>query len=399
MSEVRSDGSGEVKHSPVRVLFLFGTRPEVIKIAPVARVMMENPLFDVVLCTTGQHRELVARNLEFFGLTARYNLNLMIPGQSLLSLAGNLLRTIEPVLDEASPDLVVVQGDTTSAMIGSLAAFMSGIPVAHLEAGLRTGRKDSPFPEELNRILIGDTASLHFAPTQQAVDNLHHEGITENVWLVGNTVIDALLLGLRSIESSGDEDYYRHFEEIDFSRRIVLVTAHRRESFGTPMIEICNALRSLVERNPSVEIVFPVHPNPEVRKVVDSILKEIPEVNLIEPLDYPHLIWLMSKSYIILTDSGGIQEEAPTLGKPVLVLREVSERMEGVDAGTALIVGTSGDNILHQAERLLNCSDEYDSMAKATNPYGDGTTSNMILKILAEWIKKERELQGHGAPR
>jgi UDP-N-acetylglucosamine 2-epimerase (non-hydrolysing) len=366
-----------------KVLLIFGTRPEAIKMAPLIKELEKyHDRFNVKVCVTAQHREMLDQVLEFFRIKSDYDLNLMKPNQSLFELTANLIRKLEEVLTDFKPDLIFVQGDTTSAFVGALAGFYNKVKIAHIEAGLRSNNKYSPFPEEINRALIGRLADYHFAPTEKAKENLLREGIKDNVWIVGNTVIDALLLGLQIIKDQGEEKYYNYFSFIDFSKKIILVTGHRRESFGKPFRNICFALRELANSFEDVEIVYPVHLNPNVRKPVNEILRGHPRIHLIEPLEYPYLIWLMSKSYLILTDSGGIQEEAPSLGKPVLVMRDVTERIEGIEAGTAKLVGTNKEKIISEAVELLKNQEEYNKMARAINPYGDGKASQRILNIL-----------------
>jgi len=370
-----------------KVLLIFGTRPEAIKMAPLIKEFRRYlDKFNVKVCVTAQHREMLDQVLNFFGIEPDYDLDLMKPNQSLFELTANLIKELEAVLKDFNPDLVLVQGDTTTAFVGALAGFYNKVRVAHIEAGLRSNDKYSPFPEEMNRVLIGKLANYHFAPTEKAKNNLFREGIKNNVWVVGNTVIDALFLGLQIIKEQGEEEYYRYFNFVDFSRKIILVTGHRRENFGKPFRNICFALKELADSFEDIEIVYPVHLNPNVRKPVNEILRGHPRVHLIDPLEYPYLIWLMSKSYLILTDSGGIQEEAPSLGKPVLVMREVTERIEGLEAGTAKLVGTNKEKIVSETSKLLENEKEYTKMAKAVNPYGDGTASRKILKILREHI-------------
>jgi len=365
-----------------KILFIFGTRPEAIKMAPLIKEFKNNNEFDVKVCVTAQHREMLDQVLNFFKIKPDYDLNLMKPNQSLFDITTNGLKGLEKVLDIEKPNLVFVQGDTTTAFVGALAGFYKKIKVAHIEAGLRSHNKYSPFPEEINRVLVGHIADYHFAPTERAKKNLYNEGIKKNVWVVGNTVIDALFLGLDIIKKEGKDKYYKFFEFVDFSKKIILVTSHRRESFGEPFRNICYALKELANKYDDVEIVYPVHLNPNVRKPVNQILSGHPRIHLIEPLSYPYLIWLMSKSYLILTDSGGVQEEAPSLGKPVLVMREVTERVEGIEAGTAKLVGSNKDKIIQGVKLLIENEKEYNKMAKASNPYGDGKASNRILEII-----------------
>jgi len=306
----------------------------------------------------------------------------MSPNQTLFDITARCLTGLKNVLEESTPDLVFVQGDTTSVMAGALAAFYMRIPVAHLEAGLRSGNKYSPFPEEINRIITGHIAEYHFAPTVGAARNLEREGIYKNVHVVGNTVIDALYLGLDIVRHNEDR-YSSFFSFLEFSKRIVIVTGHRRESFGAGFENICKAVAQIAYDYHDVQFVYPVHFNPNVREPVNRILKGINNIFVIEPLDYPYLIWLMEKCFFVLTDSGGIQEEAPALGKPVLVMRDVTERQEGVEAGTAKLIGTDFDGLVASMKELLENSDTYERMANAINPYGDGTTSKKIVGILS----------------
>lgn len=336
------------------------------------------------VCVTAQHRKMLDQTLDFFDFEPDYDLDIMKPGQSLFDVTANSLKGLEPVIDDSKPDLLFIQGDTTTVLAGALAGYYKRVKVAHLEAGLRSGNPFSPYPEEVNRKLAGHIASYHFAPTDRAVKNLSAEGIADNVWNVGNTVIDALFIGLDIIKKRGDDKFFKYFEYIDFSKRVILVTVHRRESFGYPFENICHALKGIAERNPDTEIVYPVHLNPNVQEPVNRILKRCNRIHLIEPLEYPYLIWLMNKSFLVLTDSGGIQEEAPSLGKPVLVMREVTERQEGVDAGTALLIGTEKEKILSETERLLNIRNHYETMARAINPYGDGNTSKRVVDIIRD---------------
>lgn len=367
-----------------QILCIYGTRPEAIKFAPLIRELRSRrDSFDVTVCVTGQHKEMLAQVIDFFGTEVDVDLALMRPNQTLSAFFSSALERIDEVLVRVEPDLVFVQGDTSTVLAGALAAYYRKIPTAHLEAGLRSGDLYSPWPEEANRKLAGGLCRFHFAPTRRAVQNLRGEGIIDNVWEVGNTVVDALFLGLDLIKERGAEVYARGVPQIVQGRRTVLVTAHRRESFGDPLRAVCRALSSIVERHEDVEIVYPVHLNPNVRDLVHKELDGVDRVHLIEPLDYAHLIYLLKSSTLVLTDSGGIQEEAPALGKPVLVLREVTERQEGVEAGTALLVGTDTDRIVSEVDRLLMDKEYYESISRAVNPYGDGTTSKQIADILA----------------
>jgi len=364
-------------------MFIFGTRPEAIKLAPIIKKFGEyNNHINIKICITAQHREMLDQVLNFFQINPDYDLNLMKINQSLFDVTSDILKNLEPVLKKEKPDMVFIQGDTTTALVGALASFYMKIPVAHVEAGLRSHNKYSPFPEEINRVLVGHLADYHFAPTEKAKENLYNENIKENVWVVGNTVIDALYLGLDIIKKHEETKYYNYFHFIDFSKKIILVTGHRRESFGKPFENICYALKELVREYKDIEIVYPVHLNPNIREPVNRILKGEERIHLIEPLEYQYLIWLMDKSYLILTDSGGIQEEAPSLGKPVLVMRDVTERLEGIKAGTAKLVGTKKEVIIKAVSKLIEDFDLYTAMSKIKNPYGDGKASNRILNII-----------------
>lgn len=366
-----------------RIMFIYGTRPEAIKMAPLIKEFQKHvDIFKTIVCLTGQHREMLDQTNKFFGIEGDYDLNLMKAGQTLFDITADCLLGLKDVLEKAKPDLVFVQGDTTTVLAGALASFYFKIPLAHLEAGLRSGEKYSPFPEEINRTLAGRIADFHFAPTLVAVENLKKENITKNVFMVGNTVIDALHLGLSLIKEQGEDEYKRFFSGIDFSKKVILVTGHRRESFGDGFENICLAIKTIAKNHSDVEIVYPVHLNPNVQKPVTEHLSGIKNVHLIKPLDYPYLIWLMEKCFFVLTDSGGIQEEAPALGKPVLVMREVTERTEGVEAGTAKLVGTNTEKIISATESLLKDRNEYHKMANAVNPYGDGKTSERIVEII-----------------
>jgi UDP-N-acetylglucosamine 2-epimerase (non-hydrolysing) len=367
-----------------KILFIFGTRPEAIKMAPLIKELQKHPeRFDTIVCLTAQHREMLDQVITFFDIKADYDLNLMQPNQTLFDITVNGLKALEKVLDSSQPDIIVVQGDTTTAFIGALAGFYKKIQIAHLEAGLRSDDKYSPFPEEVNRVLTGHIADYHFAPTTSSRMNLEREGIRENIHVVGNTVIDALFLGLDIIKKQGEENFTRFFKNLDFNKKIILVTVHRRESFGIQFENICAAIKEIALAHPETEIVYPVHLNPNISGPANKLLKDLPNVHLLQPLEYPLLIWLMSKSYLILTDSGGIQEEGPALGKPVLVVRDVTERMEGVEAGTAKLLGTDKNTIVAAIRQLLMDKQEYQAMAQAVNPYGNGQTSRLILEAFS----------------
>ena len=371
-----------------KLLFIFGTRPEAIKLAPVIKAFEHDSMFKVVVAVTGQHREMLDQVLNFFNIKPDYDLNLMKANQNLFDVTANGLKMLEPVLSAEVPDMVFVQGDTTTAFIGSLAAYYKKIKVAHIEAGLRSHDKYAPFPEEMNRVLTGRLADLHFAPTQGAADNLQREGVVKAVHVAGNSVIDALMLGLKIIETENGDAVRAFLSGLDLQKRFVLITAHRRESFGLPFENICRAIKTVALSHPDVSFVFPVHRNPNVREPVGHHLHNIPNVMLLDPLDYPRFIALMQQCYFVLTDSGGLQEEAPSLGKPVLVMRDVTERQEGIDAGTAKLVGTGYASIVDSMELLLNNANEYQKMAQAVNPYGDGKASLRIVEIVKSFLNK-----------
>jgi UDP-N-acetylglucosamine 2-epimerase (non-hydrolysing) len=364
----------------LKILFVLGTRPEAIKMAPAIFASQNNQHLNFKVCITGQHKEMLHQSLKFFQITPDYDLAAMKPNQNLFDITINILSGLQTILQEYKPDIILVQGDTTTAMTASLAAFYTKTKVGHIEAGLRSFDKYAPYPEEINRKIVGVIADYHFAPTEKAKENLLHEHINENVFVTGNTVIDALLWGVEKVRN--DVAIAQYFNFLDPEKKTILVTAHRRESFGKPFENICQALLEIAEDFPSTQIVYPVHLNPNVQNVVYQKLKGKSNIHLIDPLDYPYLIWLMDKSYLVITDSGGIQEEAPALGKPVLVLRDVTERQEGIEANTALLVGTETGNIVSAAKKLLTDTMFYESMAKAVNPYGDGQAAQRIISIL-----------------
>jgi len=371
----------------MKVLFFFGTRPEAVKFAPlVLEFRKHQEKFDVKVCVSAQHREMLNQVLTFFEIRPDFDLDIMKPSQNLNEIITRAIDGVNNVIKEFKPDLLFIQGDTTSTLAGALAAFYLGVKIAHVEAGLRSFDKYSPFPEEMNRILTSQLADLHFAPTQKAKKNLSKELIPENkIHVVGNTGIDALFLCLEKIreENSIIPD---SMKSIDFDKKIILVTCHRRESFGKPFEKICNVLITIAQKN-DVEIVYPVHLNPEVRKPAFRILYGIKNIHLIEPLYYPQFVWLMNKAYLIMTDSGGIQEEAPSLGKPVLVMRNVTERVEGIHIGTAKIVGTNNDIIINETVKLLESKKEYMQMSKVRNPYGDGKSCIKIRNIIDRYFE------------
>jgi UDP-N-acetylglucosamine 2-epimerase (non-hydrolysing) len=332
------------------------------------------------VCTTGQHKEMLQQVLDFFQIVPDFDLSLMTHNQTLFDVTANVLKSIEPVLNSYHPDVILVQGDTTTAMAGALAGYYKKIKVGHVEAGLRSGDVYAPFPEEVNRRIISTMCTYHFAPTPMAKANLEKENYKENIFITGNTVIDALLWGVEKVRTS--KDIQSKFSFLDETKKMILVTAHRRESFGRSFENICNALLHIAMANPDFEIVYPVHLNPNVQEIVYKTLSDQKNIHLIKPVSYPQLLWLMDKSYLVITDSGGIQEEAPSLGKPVLVMRDVTERQEGIDAGTALLVGTEQQNIIAATQRLIDDRTAYETMAKAVNPYGDGTSARQIVSLL-----------------
>jgi len=365
----------------IKVLVVFGTRPEAIKMAPLVRELALYPdQIDCRVAVTAQHREMLDQVLQLFDLYPHYDLDIMRPGQSLFEVTERALAGLEKVISQERPDLVLVHGDTTTTFAAALAAFYLQVPVGHVEAGLRTQNKYSPFPEEINRHLTAVMADLHFAPTATARDNLLKEGIgREKIFVTGNTVIDALFFTVRS----GYRFNNPVLESIDYKkRRLLLVTTHRRENLGTPLKSVYEALRTIVESYPDVEVVFPVHKNPAVFNVAQAELGGLPRVHLVDPLDYEPFVNLMQCSFLVLTDSGGLQEEAPALGKPVLVLREVTERPEAVWAGTVRIIGTSRERVVAEVQRLLDDQQRYQQMAEAVNPYGDGQASRRIAQAI-----------------
>lgn len=353
--------------------------------APLYNALKAQPdVFDTVICVTAQHRQMLDQVLNLFDIVPEYDLNLMKPGQDLTDITANVLLALRSVLEDFSPDVLIVHGDTTTTFAASLAAFYKKIPVAHVEAGLRTGNLYSPWPEEMNRKLTGAMAAIHFAPTATSRDNLIRESVeAKSIFVTGNTVIDALLDVVKKI--NGDHDLKagleHRFDFLNPEKRTILITGHRRENFGSGFEEICNALASLAKRG-DVELVYPVHLNPNVQEPVRRLLGDIPNIHLIEPLDYLPFVYLMKRSYLIITDSGGIQEEAPSLGKPVLVIRETTERYEAVEAGTVKLVGTNANKICLETNELLDNAAAYQRMASAHNPYGDGYAAKRIVDIL-----------------
>ncbi len=371
----------------MKAMVIFGTRPEAIKMAPVVKRLQSTPGIQTVVCVTAQHRQMLDQVLKLFEITPDFDLDIMKPGQDLYDVTSNILMGLKGVLAQTKPDWVLVHGDTTTTLAASLAAFYARVPVAHVEAGLRTGNKASPFPEEVNRMVTGVVADLHFSPTEQSKQNLTREGTAEQrIHVTGNTVIDALLdvrAKLRD-DAAVRAELEQRFAFLDATKRLILVTGHRRENFGEGFQNICRALVDIAERHPDVEVLYPVHLNPNVRQPVNDILAErrLSNVHLIDPVDYLPFVYLMDRSYMIITDSGGVQEEAPSLGKPVLVMRDTTERPEAVSAGTVKLVGTSRQGIVDECERLLSDDHAYQSMALAHNPYGDGQAAARIVDVI-----------------
>ena len=365
----------------LKVMTIFGTRPEAIKMCPVVLEMHKYPDFiQPIVAVTAQHREMLDQVLGLFSIVPDYDLNIMTTGQTLYDVTGRALEGLHHVLEEAKPDIVLVHGDTTTTFVGALASFYMQIPVGHVEAGLRTGNKYSPFPEEMNRKLTGAIADFHFAPTQNSRENLLKENINaEKIFVTGNTVIDALNTTVRKEFSFADRQLQK---VLNSGNRLILMTTHRRENIGEPMRHVYLALKEVLETHPDVEAIFPMHKNPKVRAVAEEVLGHLDRVHLIEPMDYEPFTNLMAKVDIVLTDSGGIQEEAPALGKPVLVLRDTTERPEALTAGTVRLVGTDKDLIKKETTRLLDEKEYYREMSEACNPYGDGKAAERIIKII-----------------
>lgn len=377
----------------LKVLTVFGTRPEAIKMVPVIKALERQPEhFAPIVCVTGQHRGMLDQVLELFGVRPHYDLNIMTPGQSPAQVTREVLERLDPVLDREQPHVVLVQGDTTTTFAASLGAFYHRIRVGHIEAGLRTLDKYQPFPEELNRRLTTVLADDHFAPTAKAKDNLLHEGVDESrVVVTGNTGIDALSLAIDLLRNRGSDataEVGTLCARLD-GKRMILVTTHRRENFGESMVEICRALMEIVERNPDVTVVFPVHPNPDARSTAARLLSGRDRIELVEPLTYAPFVALMDRAFLILTDSGGIQEEAPSLGKPVLVMRNVTERAEAVEAGLARLVGTKASAIVDEVQRALSVRGEYGRAAHVSNPFGDGKASERIAQYLLDRLSTQ----------
>lgn len=381
---------------PIRVMTVFGTRPEAIKMAPVIKTLAADSRFEVKVAVTAQHREMLDQVLELYGIRSDYDLNLMRHGQTLVDVVSGVLQGLTPILADERPDVVLVHGDTITTFAAALAAFFCRIPVGHVEAGLRTSDRYDPFPEEMDRRLAGVLATLHFAPTQWAKENLLAENVpAEDIYLTGNTAIDALFEILEDGYRFGDPVLQ---EAVDSGRRIILMTTHRRENWGEPLRRVYTAVRRILEGHPDVAVVFPVHKNPVVREVAYEMLGGHPRVKLVEPLDYRDMVHMMQASTLILTDSGGLQEEAPSLGKPVLVLRETTERPEGIAAGTCLKVGTDPERIVRETSRLLRDQSAYAAMSKAVNPYGDGQAARRIAEALLHWAGLAPRPADYGLP-
>lgn len=370
-----------------KIMTVLGTRPEAIKMAPLLKCMANDKgKFKSVLCVTAQHRQMLDQALDLFSIYPDYDLDIMKPGQCLESITSEILVKLKPVLAKEKPDLVLVHGDTTTSFAAALASFYAQIPVGHVEAGLRSGNKNSPFPEEMNRKLTASLCDIHFAPTDAARQNLIKEGINGAcIHVTGNTVVDALFMTLDLLRTRDDLQYNlnNHFSYLNPSRKLILVTGHRRENFGIGFENICHALSAIAERD-DVEILYPVHLNPSVQSPVNRVLRQrkLPNIYLIEPVDYLPFVYLMDRAHFIITDSGGIQEEAPSLGKPVLVMRETTERPEAVAAGTVKLVGTDKDMIVKETFNLLDNVQVYKKMSASHNPYGDGKASGRIISVL-----------------
>ena len=371
----------------MKVMSVFGTRPEAIKMCPLVKKLEETEGIESVVCLTGQHREMLQQVIDIFGTKVKYNLDIMKPRQTLTTITSSILEKIEPVLIEEKPDIVLVHGDTTTSFVVALAAYYQQIPVGHVEAGLRTYDKYSPFPEEMNRNLTGKIADLHFAPTENNRKNLEREAITKNVFVTGNTVIDAFQTTVKPDYQYKDET----LRNLNLTgKRCVLMTAHRRENLGQPLENICNAVKRLAEKYEDLVFVYPVHLNPAVRDTAERILGDVQNVYLIPPVDVEDMHNIMDRSFLVMTDSGGLQEEAPSCGVPVLVLRTETERPEAVEAGTVKVVGVDEDVIFNEAVNLIDNPFEYEKMAHAANPYGDGHASERIIAKILEWNKNDK---------
>jgi UDP-N-acetylglucosamine 2-epimerase (non-hydrolysing) len=374
----------------IKILSIFGTRPEAIKMAPLVKALNLADGIEAKVCVTAQHREMLDQVLDLFEIVPEYDLNIMKPGQSLYDVTTNILLGLKPILEEFKPDLILVHGDTSTTLSASLAAFYQQIPVGHVEAGLRTGNLASPWPEEGNRKLTGAITKLHFAPTDTSQQTLLNEGVDPNdIVVTGNTVIDALLQVVDKVKKDDAliSTLKVQFPELDETKKLILVTGHRRESFGGGFERICEALVEIATAHPDTQILYPMHLNPNVREPVNRILKNVDNVHLIEPQDYLPFVYLMNQAHIIVTDSGGVQEEAPSLGKPVLVMRDTTERPEAVQAGTVKLVGTNKERIISEVKNLLTNAQEYQTMSRAHNPYGDGKACERIVAKIKQHFK------------
>lgn len=370
-----------------KVLLVFGTRPEAIKMAPLISTFKAEKEFETKVCVTGQHREMLDQVLDFFNIEPDYDLNLMRPNQNLYTLTSDIIIGLKEVLEDCIPEFVFVHGDTTTTLASSIASFYFGAKVCHVEAGLRTFNNRSPFPEEINRRVTGVIADYHFAPTKKSKENLLSEGIKEDsIMVTGNTVIDALLHSSKKVQNLSNQEIEYLKSIMVNDKKIILVTGHRRENHGQGFINICEALKDIALDNKDVQIIYPVHLNPNVKGPVYEILTGIDNIKLIDPLAYPAFVWLMNQSYLIITDSGGVQEEAPSLGKPVLVMRETTERPEAVEAGTVILVGTDKEKIIMECEKLLNDQALYNTMSELHNPYGDGNACKIIVEFISKRI-------------
>jgi len=373
----------------LKILSVIGTRPEAIKMAPLIKLLNKQSFFDAELCVTAQHREMLDQVLEIFNIKPNYDLNIMQQSQGMVSVSAKMMTELEKIYTIAKPDIILVHGDTNTCFAAAYVAFMNKIKVGHVEAGLRTGDLHSPWPEEINRKLTTSLSEYHFVPTAESKINLQKEDVcTNNILITGNTVIDALRIVKNKFKSQNEieKKLIKKFININFDKKIILVTGHRRENFGTGIKNICKSLKLIAAKFPDVQIVYPVHMNPNVAKPVNDILREIKNIYLLDPLDYLSFVFLMSKSHIILTDSGGIQEEAPSLSKPVLVMRDTTERPEAEIAGTVKLVGTCPKNILSAVSELLSSQVSYNEMSNAINPYGNGYAAEKIVKFLKELI-------------
>jgi UDP-N-acetylglucosamine 2-epimerase (non-hydrolysing) len=377
----------------MKVLTVFGTRPEAIKMAPVVKALATDPAFDAKVCVTAQHRQMLDQVLDIFAIQPDFDLNLMKPGQDLSDITSNVLLGMRDVYKQWQPDIILVHGDTTTTLAASQSAYYAKIKVGHVEAGLRTGNKYSPWPEEMNRRLTGAITDIHYAPTDKARANLLHEGADPNtIHVTGNTVIDALLDVVDRVRSDTAlrSRFEAQFNFINPAKRLILVTGHRRENFGAGFENICQALAQIAWRG-DVQVVYPVHLNPNVQEPVRRILSDVPDVILLEPQDYLPFVYLMDRSTLLITDSGGVQEEAPSLGKPVLVMRDTTERPEAVEAGTVKLVGTDNTAIVREANHLLDNPAAYEAMSRAHNPYGDGKAASRIREKLGEFLRGTKQ--------